>query len=344
MSTPKSRRVFAPGRVNLIGDHVDYVGGLVLPMAVDLGTTIEVVPRADGQVLLTSENDPRPVRLTLPVRDVTEVEPQWGRFVAAVLAEMGAVDGFEGSVSSSLPIGAGMSSSSALSAAVAMAAGYEGAAIELARLCRRAETTASGVPCGIMDQLTIAAATKGTALAIDCRDESFRPIALPDKCSVFIAHCGVSRSLVESAYAERRAACEDAESQIGALRDASLSNVASLEDPLLRIRARHVVSEIARVEAAIDACVRGDPAEIGRLMIESHESLRDDFEVSIDELDRLVDRLCGIEGVYGARLTGAGFGGCVVALTHEEVDAVDVAGEAQSWRVVASDGVRNLHD
>lgn len=331
-----TRRVHAPGRVNLIGDHVDYVGGLVLPMAVDLGTTVETEPADDVELRSTHEDEP--VRLTLPVADPAAVAPGWGRFVAAVLAEMGSTQGFRGVVSSDLPIGAGLSSSSSLSVAVALAAGFDGPRIELARLCRRAEIAATGVPCGIMDQLTIASARPGAALLIDCRSETVEPVPLPDGVAVHAVHCGVARRLVGSPYAERRAACEAAEAVIGPLRDASPADVDGLADVGLRKRARHVVGEIARVGAAVDAARAGDAAAFGRLMNESHASLRDDFEVSIPELDQLADRLRRTPGVHGARLTGAGFGGCVVALVDAAVDPAVVGG----WRLGAAGAAQVL--
>lgn len=331
-----TRRFHAPGRVNLIGDHVDYVGGLVLPMAVDLGTTVEVAPAAD--VDLASADEPEPVRLRLPVTDPAQVEPPWGRYVAAVLAEIGARTGFRGTVTSDLPIGAGLSSSSSLSVAVALAAGFDGSGADLARACRRAEIAATGVPCGIMDQLTITTAQAGAALLIDCRTETAEPVRLPEGTAVHAVHCGVTRRLVGSPYAERRAACEAAEEIVGPLRDATPADLARLDDEGLARRARHVVSEIGRVADAADAARAGDAAGLGRLMNESHRSLRDDFEVSIPELDELADRLRRTPGVFGARLTGAGFGGCVVALVDHELDQEVVGG----WRLRPAGGAREL--
>ncbi|RMH79865.1 MAG: galactokinase, partial [Actinomyces sp.] len=199
---------------------------------------------------------------------------------------------------------------------------------------------ASGVPCGIMDQLAVAAGVEGAALLIDCRDETVEPVALPAGVAVHAVHSGVPRRLAGSAYAERRAACEAAEGEIGPLRDATPADVDTLDDPVRRRRARHVVTEIARVRAAVDACRRGDVATVGALMVDSHRSLRDDFEVSIPELDALVERLLAVPGVYGARLTGAGFGGCVVALVDADVPADRVGG----WRLRPSGGARLVAD
>lgn len=332
-------RAWAPGRVNLIGDHVDYVGGLVLPMAVDLGTSVTFVPGGD-RLRLRSADEPDPVDIPVPVADPASIRPDWGRYVGGVAAEMGLTVGGRGSISSTLPLGAGLSSSASLEAALAVAFGHPGPPGELARLCQRAEQAASGVPCGIMDQLAVAAGVEGAALLIDCRDETVEPVALPAGVAVHAVHSGVPRRLAGSAYAERRAACEAAEGEIGPLRDATPADVDTLDDPVRRRRARHVVTEIARVRAAVDACRRGDVVTVGALMVDSHRSLRDDFEVSIPELDALVERLLAVPGVYGARLTGAGFGGCVVALVDADVPADRVGG----WRLRPSGGARLVAD
>jgi len=328
--------VFAPGRVNLIGDHVDYVGGLVLPMAVDLGTTIRVT-RATGDALravrLRSGSEPEAATIELPVESVADRIPVWSRYPAAVLAEMGATIGFDGGITTTLPVGAGLSSSASLETAVALAAGFTGTPLELARLCQRAEHRASGVPCGIMDQLAIAAGVAGSALLIDCRHETVGPVALPAGTAVHAIHCGVSRRLTASEYADRRADCEAAERTIGPLRDATIDRLGEL-DGVERRRARHVITEIGRVRLAVDAATAGDAATLGRLMNESHVSLRDDFEVSIPELDQLVERMQSTPGVHGARLTGAGFGGCVVAMVDAEVDSAMIGG----WRLLPSAG------
>jgi galactokinase len=334
-------KVFAPGRVNLIGDHVDYVGGLVLPMAVDLGTTIEV--HAGGsRVRLDSADEPDPAELDLPVGggappcDIADIEPPWARFVGAVLAELGATTGFEGTVTSTLPVGAGLSSSSSFTIAVALAAGFDGSSLELARLALRAEVAATGVPGGLMDQLVITHAAEGSALLIDCRDNSTAPVALPPGTVAYAVHSGVARRLAGSAYAERRASCEAAEKIVGPLRDANLDDLAAIDDRTMRARARHVITENARVRSAAAAAEAGDAATFGRLMDESHASLRDDFAVSIPELDHLVERLRTVPGVHGARLTGAGFGGCAVALADESADPEVIGG----WRLRPSGAAR----
>ena len=187
-----------------------------------------------------------------------------------------------------------------------------------------------------MDQLVIVHAVEGAALLIDCRDDTTTPVALPEGTVVHAVHSGVARRLAGSAYADRRASCEAAEQLVGPLRDASLADLATIDDPVVRARARHVVSENARVAAAVDAATAGDAGELGRLMDESHRSLRDDFDVSVPELDELVERLRSIPGVHGARLTGAGFGGCAVAIADDTAAADEIGG----WRLRPARGAR----
>ena len=319
---------YSPGRVNLIGDHTDYAGGLALPMAVDMGTTVELTARSGAGLQLETD---------------AAVEPGWTRYVEAVLVEMGLPAEGTGCVASTLPVGAGLSSSAALEVATALAAGFAGSPLELAKLCQRAEERGSGVPCGLMDQLTCAAAVRGSGLLIDFQDESFQPVLIPDSAAIYVVHSGVDRQLAGSEYAERRAACEQAAAELGPLRDADLRGVSELRDPVLARRARHVVSENRRVADFAAALAAGDLHAAGSLMTASHASLRDDFEVSHPALDRLAERLSAQPGIEGARLTGAGFGGCVVALADADVAADDLpdAG-AGKWRVYPAAGARLL--
>ena len=307
-------RAVAPGRVNLIGDHTDYAGGLVLPMAIDLVTTVEG-RRGGDEVRLVSEHLPGEAVVPLDVADPAAVSPPWARYVAGVVSVLRPVEGFTGRVSTTLPVGAGLSSSAALEVAVALALGFEGSSVELALACQRAEQRASGVPSGVMDQLASAAGVPHHALLIDCSSMTVEPVPLPEDVEVVVVHSGQSRGLADSAYGERRAQCRAAEAVLGPLRLSDLDAVESLADPVVRARARHVVSENQRVRRFTGALRAGRVEECGALMVASHESLRDDFEVSTPRLDALVTELSAIPGVHGARLTGAGFGGCVVALT-----------------------------
>jgi galactokinase len=323
-------RAHAPGRVNLIGDHVDYLDGLVLPMAVDLGTTIEG-ERTGDRVILRSADEPEAAVVPLDVDDPTQVSPGWARYVAGVVAEVRPNVGFEGTVTTTLPIGAGLSSSAALEVAVALALGFHGTELALARLCQRAEQRASGVPSGIMDQFASAAGEAGHALLIDCRSFALRPVELPEAVDVVVVDSGEPRTLVGSPYAERRAQAEAAQAIVGPLRDATTVDLHAIDDDVVRARGRHVLTEIARVWSFAEALEGGWLDEAGALMLASHASLRDDYEVSTPTLDALVDRLASTPGVHGARLTGAGFGGCVVALT--EPGALD-----EGWTVRAAAG------
>jgi len=319
----------APGRVNLIGEHTDYSGGYVLPMAIDLHTAVELV--AGGtEVCLRSDLEPEAARVDLDVIDPAAGQPPWARYVAGVVARLRPMRGGTGTVRTTLPVGAGLSSSTALVVATAMALGFAGSALELALACQQAERLATGVASGIMDQLASTSGVAGHALLIDCTSLDVSPVPMPPDADVVVAHSGQSRSVATSAYAERRAQCEEAARRIGPLRQASLADVATLSDPLRR-RARHVVTENERVLAFADCLATGALADAGELMLASHRSLRDDFEVSTPALDALVVELSTTPGVYGARLTGAGFGGCVVALAEP-------GSAAEGWRVTAAAG------
>ena len=323
--------VYAPGRVNLIGDHTDYTGGLVMPMAVDRYTEIRG-HRGGDRVRLTSFDEPEPVDLPLHVDDPQHAEPAWAKYVAGVVAELSPTVGFTGQVSTDIPIGAGLSSSHALQVAVALALGYDGSTTELAQLTQRAENRSSGVPTGIMDQLSIVSGVKGHALLMDCGALTVEPVPLPPDLEVvvqFIAH----RTLVGSAYADRVAECAAVEQLIGPLRQATPEQARAIDDPVLRMRALHVTSENQRVRDFAHALRAGDLVEAGRIVRDGHESLRLLYATSTPVMDAAVEQLCATPGVYGARMTGGGFGGCVVALT--EPGAL-----SQGWVVRAVDGAR----
>jgi len=321
---------FAPGRVNLIGDHTDYTGGFALPMAVELGTTV-TVERGGRRVELRSSEEPEAAVVDLGVTEPGAVEPAWARYVAGVVAVLRPDEGATGTVSTTLPVGAGLSSSAALEVSVALALGFEGPPLDLAVACQQAEHLASGVPSGVMDQLASAAGVPGHALLVDCTSFQVVPVPLPAGLDVVVVHSGQARALAGSAYGERRAQCEAAAAVIGPLREASEADLARLDDDLLRRRARHVITENGRVLAFAHCLRAGELTEAGRLMAASHASLVTDFEVSTAALDALVAELSSVPGVYGARLTGAGFGGCVVALA-------DASSPVRGWRLHPSGG------
>jgi galactokinase len=308
-------RAWAPGRVNLIGDHTDYMGGLVLPMAIGLGTEI-TGDRGGNWVMLGSERFDGVAEIPLGgVDEPATIDPPWARYVAAVVDEVQPRDGLVGMVHSTLPAGSGLASSAALEVVVATALGADlSDPVAVAEACVRAEERAVGVPCGIMDQLVSLAAVEGSVLRIDCDSLAIEQVPFPEDAEIVVVHSGQHRELTASAYAERRAECEAAEAIVGSLREARPADVEAIDDPVLRRRARHVTTENDRVDALASALAKGQLAYAGELLVASHASLRDDFDVSTPVLDRLVGTVRGVPGVYGARVTGAGFGGCVVVL------------------------------
>jgi len=330
-------RAWAPGRVNLIGEHTDYTGGLVLPMAIHLGTEIVATP-TEGRVTLDSVDEPGEVRFGLPIDDrhAAAIEPSWGRHVAGVATQITGATGFTGVVRSTVPLGSGLSSSAALEVASALMLGAQGTPTEIAQLCQAGSRVATGVPCGIMDQLASAAGQLGHALRIDCSTLEITPIVVPDEVDIMVVHSGQHRELANSAYSQRRAQCEAAAAIIGPLRQASLRDVPAIDDPIVAARARHVITENLRVDEFATALAARDFDAAGRCLNNSHASLRNDFAVSTDVLDSLVAALQSTSGVFGARLTGAGFGGCVVALCARGVDPTPNG--LQSWRVTAGPG------
>ncbi len=327
--------------MNLIGDHTDYNQGVALPMAIDLGTVVTFAPDRGPEVVFSSvwDNEPASVDVHIPNDGATirAVQPRWARYVAAMVAAIRPRGGGRGTLDSTLPVGAGLSSSASLEVAVALALGFEAEPLTMARTCQRAELAATGVATGLMDQLTVAAGVEGCALLIDFSDLTMATVRIPEGVEVLAVHSGAKRTVERSGYAARQAECEAASHRLGPLGLLHPDAIVGLPDPTLRRRARHVITECDRVRWCASALLAGDVVEAGRLMTASHASLAGDFEVSTPELDQLVEHLTSIPGVYGARLTGAGFGGCVVALA--EPGAVDIAAlPTAAWRLKASRG------
>ena len=315
--------VSAPGRVNLIGDHTDYTGGLVLPAALNLETAL-AYRRLEGAVRASSEASEETVAFS-PGDEGVE---GWGSYLAGTAwALRGAgcnLSGLELTIASDVPTGAGLSSSAALEVAVARAwRALDALAlgdVELAKLCKRAENDYVGVPSGIMDQFASSVPRPGEAILLDCRSLDYRVLAVPETWCFVVVDSNAPRTLAGSAYAERVAECREIASILGlsSLRELEPDHLRDLYGNLLK-RARHVYHENRRVEEAAEVLDAGNAVAFGSLMTQSHVSLRDDYEVSSPALDRLVEASLVFEACYGARLTGAGFGGCVVAL----VDAGD---------------------
>ncbi len=319
----------SPGRVNLIGDHTDYTGGMVLPMAIDRYTTIEA-QQLDAAIHLSSRDQPLELHCELPVVDPTLTMPAWGRYVTGVAHLLQVTRGFSGTVSTTLPLGGGLSSSAALELSTALMLRAVNdlpplTSLELAQLCRKAEHLATGVPCGIMDQLTCASGIAGSALLIDCHSLQVSPIEIPNDVNIyvqFIAH----RKLASSAYSDRVTQCAQAEQHIGPLRLAEVGSVRNIDDDVLQRRAMHVVSENERVRRATVALALQDMTTFGQLMNESHQSLRDNFEVSTNQMDEAVRHAQQTLGVFGARMTGGGFGGCIVIVADSTADVKHLDG------------------
>lgn len=316
----------APGRINVIGEHTDYSGGLALPAAIDRYVVVGVRPRGESRVNVVSDRFPGMARLdSLP----RSRRGHWSDYVLGVARELAAAlgerSGFDAAIVSDLPAGAGLSSSGALEVASAVALlaawGIEMPGLEIALLCQRAENAFVGARTGIMDQVAALFGRAGSALALDCRSLEWEAVPLPDDRFAFLlADTGVERELAAAAYNDRRHDCERAQQYLGVtdLRGVTIGDLDRLPDACLRRRVRHVISENERVRQAVEALRRQDAAALGPLLAASHASLRDDFEVSCPELDRLVELAALVPAVAGARMMGGGFGGCVLLLARRD--------------------------
>ena len=333
---PPEMTVRVPGRINLIGEHTDYNDGFVMPMAIELATWVTLRPRRDRTVHIASLGYP-PVSFSL---NGLERGHDWADYVRGVAWVMGAyrLSGWDGAIATDIPIGAGLSSSAALSVAAvlcfAAVSGSSWEAKEAALVARRSENDWVGAGVGIMDPLIVAA---GGSMLIDCRDLTMCPVPPPEGAEIVILDSGTRRHLVDSEYGERRAACERATRAAGvpSLRDLSVSDLprlAGMVDAVTFRRARHVITENQRVLVAADALGRGDVGLFGRLMVDSHRSLRDDYTVTSEVLDTLVAISLDTSGCRGARMTGAGFGGCVVALVDRSALPDFMDSVAKRWK------------
>ncbi len=362
----------APGRVNLLGEHVDYNDGLVLPAAIDREVQLAAALTVEQRVSLYAiDLDERTIFSLDALDEKLDLEgkplPGWALYPAAVawtLQEAGfQVSGIQAVYSSDIPIGAGLSSSAAVEIGFGVLWRAFGKLdidqLKLAELCQRAENVYVGVSCGLMDQFASACGIEGHALCFDTRSLEWETAPLPAGTALIIADSGVRRALASSAYNQRRAECEQAVEQlqqsmpkIQSLRDVSPTEFAAYGfylPPIIRRRAEHVVKEIARVQSAVSALRREDIRAFGALMYSGHTSLRDLYEVSTPELDMLVEITRQLPGCFGSRLTGAGFGGCTISLVEEEKAPDFIRGlkdryqqktgrQAQVYSCKASDG------
>jgi galactokinase len=334
----------APGRVNLIGEHTDYNDGFVLPMAIDRDVLIALRPRTDPYVVVYSLDFDELIQFSPAEMEDRREGGLWIEYmqgVAWALQEAGfRLRGWEGVVGGDIPIGAGLSSSAAIELATARAF----AAVselpwdpaKMAKLSQKAENEWVGVNSGIMDQMISAAGVEGRALLIDCRSLETDAVPLPEGTVVVILDTATRRELVTSAYNERRAQCEQAAAYFGvpALRDVTLERFEAEQDgldPVVRRRARHIITENARTLQAAEAMRQGDAAQLGRLMDASHVSMRDDFEITNDALNIMAATAQAHPASFGARMTGGGFGGCAVALVRADQVEPFVADVARDY-------------
>jgi galactokinase len=329
----------APGRVNLLGEHVDYNDGPVLPVALDRSVSLAAAPSGDDVVSLYALDLDQRVSFKL-----TELEqkvdlqvqplPGWTLYPAGIAWSLKSdglpACGMQAIYTSDVPIGAGLSSSAAVEVVFSVTwqalGGWEADRMRLARLCQRADNLYVGIASGLMDQFASAHGQEGHALYFDTRSLEWEAIPLPPEVSIVVADSGIRRALVDSEYNERRAACQKAvellqhyKPEIQSLRDISPQEFVAYSEflpPVIRMRAEHVVKEIARVKSAVIALRLNETESFGALMFSGHDSLRDLYQVSTPELDALVEIARALPGCYGARLTGAGFGGCTVNLVH----------------------------
>ncbi len=334
----------APGRVNLIGEHTDYNDGFVLPIAIERCTVAAWASRDDGRCCFVSAQQKEPVEVDL-CEAIQPGKPAWGNYckgvVAGLLARGLDLTGVDVFLNSDVPLNAGLSSSASLEVVTAVtllaACGATVRQDELAALCQKAENVFAGAPCGIMDQAISIMGQHGHALLLDCRSLATRQIPFDfPKTTLLVCDTQVSHDIGDGGYPARRAQCEKAAEILGvkALRDTNLealqqAHQAGKIDEMQFRRARHVVTEIDRTLQAADVLTEGGEgalATFGKLMTGSHESLRDDFEVSCEELDVIVETAQGCDGVFGARMTGGGFGGCAIVLA--DADKADAITEA----------------
>ena len=318
----------APGRVNIIGEHTDYNDGFVFPMAIDKAIWIALRPRSDDQIVLHSLDMDETA--TFDWREPDRGAGGWIRYVqglAWALAHNGyELSGWQGVMAGDVPIGSGLSSSAALEMAVARtfaaASPFDWQPTRMAEICRQADHEWVGIQSGIMDQLISAEAQAGYALLIDCRSLALEPVPLPAGVAIVVMDTRTPRALISSAYNQRWAECREAARalEVDSLRDVTwktFERASSRLDPTIRRRARHVISENERTLQAAEAMRSGDTYLLGALMDNSHDSLRDDYEVSSETLEAMVGAARRQPGCLGARMTGAGFGGCAIALVPE---------------------------
>ncbi|MEM7030765.1 MAG: galactokinase [Chloroflexota bacterium] len=331
--TEDAIRLFrAPGRVNVIGEHTDYNDGFVLPVAINFDTVVAATPRDDRMVHVVAVDERQEDEFDLEQPITPHPSQTWSNYVrgmAKILSEADqTLSGVNLAIAGEVPRSGGLSSSASLEMALGhmflRLSGLDVDGVKLALWGQKTENTFVGVNCGIMDQFISSLGQQDHALLIDCRDLSYESVQIPSGTAIIVVDSGIQRGLVDSEYNNRRAECETAAAHFGvtALRDLDLETLEAGKsdlDPVVYKRARHVVTEDARTMAAVKALSKGDLTALGPLMAHSHVSMRDDFEITVSGIDTLVEIMQGVEGIYGARMTGGGFGGCCIALAPQHV-------------------------
>jgi galactokinase len=343
----QSASSFAPGRVELLGNHTDYNGGVVLSAAINLGISAHGRQRTDAKIVVTSEGISGVVAADL---DKLAASDSWADYplgVAKVLKDGGyPIAGYEAEFSGNLPVGAGLSSSAAIEVSMGVLLmrlfEFQVPPLDLARLCRKAENEFVGVSCGLLDQVSSIFGKKEHAIFLDCRAETVENVPFPPGVGLLIVHSGVKHALSGGEYNERRDQCFEAARILGvpALRDATSEQLAAARMPgIVKRRAAHIIGENERVFEAVEHLKEHDAAAFGELMCDSHRSSIENFENSTPELDALVEISCAQEGVYGARLTGGGFGGAIVALViMDSIEKIAKAVEAEYFEKTGHNG------
>jgi galactokinase len=343
----KSASSFAPGRVELLGNHTDYNGGVVLSAAINLGVSARGSQRMDAEIVLRSEGISGVVAADVEKLVANNGWADYPLGVAKMLKDGGyPIAGYEADFSSNLPLGAGLSSSAAIEVCMAVLLmrlfDFQVPPLDLARLCRKAENEFVGVSCGLLDQVSSIFGKREHAIFLDCRAETVENVPFPPGVGLLIVHSGVKHALSGGEYNERRNQCFEAARILGvpALRDAASEQLAAAKMPdIVKRRAAHIIGENERVFEAVEHLKHHDAAAFGKLMHDSHRSSIENFENSTPELDALVEICCAQKGVYGARLTGGGFGGAIVALVViNSIEEIAKAVEAEYLKKTGHDG------
>jgi galactokinase len=329
-----------PGRVNIIGDHTDYSGGFSLSMAIDLTTKIKAKELTQPVITVYSTETNKRITVSLndvPFIDFLKQDPT-ERFIKAAAKLSNLKHGLDLKISSTLPISSGLSSSAALSVGLLLVMHYPfNSALDLAKAAQKTEHLATGVPCGLLDQISIVMGKKNHALFIDFSNNEVQPVFIDNSFKFLVIHSGIYRTLENQSYKQRFEEVQKIQSIIGPLKDAKLEDLKQISDPQLKKRAKHVITENNRVKSAIDALKEKDLFKLGAILNESHVSLSTDFEVSNPEIDDLIAHLNSHPNVLGARLTGAGFGGCIVALITQKLE-INYLRNLKHWYLEPSDG------